>query len=419
MDILHFSIINGRDESLLVNAALYADEVSNYVLISNDSEDLEFWSKYIFDSTGVIITPFLLKNNAHLTVAHYFLKHMDFFKNKQIKYVDLKNCIITQNLDLLPFLSSLFINTQTCNISFLNINAINEVVGKVKDEIIILNNIYNALVTAKLNLLIGESSFPPQTNYNNVTGNEFSSLMLKEIKNKSFEFNNINDSGYLHVENTLKKIRSYLQNIFISIPSSSRDITGRTASNKYIQDGFPLVFKILSVIHYYSAKVQELKGNYNISFLHYIRSVECFIDGYLIIKTVGGFNALDEFIVDGKTRKGAGAKFTRAGDFDSLAMQPFFPIIDSLIKLRNKFFLTHGDMRVCDNIVSDFSRNISDLFSFIESNNQHINFKWSAALKEIEEVMDINIVDFIYYSLVGKYEISGEPYILKTLRTGL
>jgi len=405
MEKLYFSILNGRDGHLISNASLLAEEYENYVLISNDSDDLKCWCKTILNETGVSVTPFLLTQNAYLPVVRYFVYHLDFFKGKKLYYADLLTLDITDNINISELLNNSCQGLKINNELNLNVEAIKDIGGMIKNDIVTLRNIFNNILNNKLDFFIGKSNFSPVINLQNLAGSEFSSLALKEIKSKSYNFNSISTSGYDYIDNILKDIKKCIQNLFIAIPTSSTDILNTSVSSRYCQDGYPIVFKLMSIIHFFSSKIHEDIGNYNIAFLHIVRAVECFIDGYLITKGIGSYNTLEEYVVNGRPRKGAGYKFNQAGNYDSLLNEQSYVKIKNLIEMRNKFFLTHGDMRVCENIVTNFSKDLVDLISHIETNNHHVNFKWIVSYKEIENCMNINAASFIYNSLIEKYKI--------------
>ncbi|WP_272660923.1 hypothetical protein [Providencia sp. PROV150] len=406
MSKLYFSIIGQYDDKLVQNVFMLSSEYENYMIISNDSANIEIWKKNIKASHGKDIDSLVLDSSVYMPCVEFFLGEMECFKNKTLLNVDIKSFDVFEQVSISCILDDVFLD-DGMTIERSSLSSIDSII---RNEIDSLNGIYQNIFDIIHDIFVGKSEASLTENINNISlFTDFSSLSLSEVKKKFFKLSNLKESNYSYVNDFIRNVRRYFNYSFLTIPQSPVNISSLSATNKYCQDGFPLVFKVISVIHYYSAALCEMKKDYSLSFLHMVRAVECYIDGLLLMNNNASYTASNEYAVNGKLRKGATYKLSLASQSNNngqMLQQACYKNVLKYMEMRNKFFLTHGDIRVCENIISDFSSNVSDLISYIENHTMQINFRWVKAYSDLSSLINISKKDFIMKSLLEKYHIN-------------
>lgn len=398
---IYFSTLYDDSEETKLSAAAAADKYKDnwFFLISNSSSIIEDTVNFINRNFNLKCNVVLLDRQWLLDTVPFFIH--DIFKSKEkITYVMLENNLETKVISN---------NENLVNLAIKKIRT-----GESLDKDIIENpiirsqisKIVRTLITAQnyiIKYYIGESTFTPSINISNRTKTDFDGLKLEEYITSMQNVQKLVNTGLLkldeYISNKLIKLKRYLP----IIPQIPNDIIDKTRPSNSLHDGFPTIYKLLSCLQYKSSLLSMEFNNPNSAFLHSIRTIETYIEGFLIYANVATINDFykkgvlsekDVFMINNKKLSGFGTKYASAGDVNNLKTHKFYDKIREMIDLRNKLYLTHGDMKACSMLTKQSLFYIIDFINYIDNCSNQKSLPWKKIYHDIE-----NSTKFDFYGV--------------------
>ncbi|ECF3749760.1 hypothetical protein E4A08_08345 [Salmonella enterica subsp. enterica serovar Hull] len=390
---IYFSILHDNSEDTKLSAAAAADKYKDklFFLISNSSSIIEDNIDYINSNFNLRCNIVLLDQKWLLDIVPFFIH--DMFNNKQkIIQVLLENNLETKDI----FPSGDLINIaigKTISGESLDENTIENPI--IRDQI---SRIVRTLIVVQRSIIkyyIGESVFNPSINISNRAKTDFNGLKLQEYITSLQNIQKLGNTG-------LPKLDEYINNKLITlkrylpiIPNTPNDIIDKTRPSNSLHDGFPTIYKLLSCLQYKSALLSMEYNNPNSAFLHSIRTIETYIEGFLIYANVatisdyynrrGVLSEKDAFMINNNKLSGFGKKYASAGDVNNLKNHKFYVKIREMIDLRNKLYLTHGDMKACSLLTKQSLYYIIDFINYIDNISNQRSLPWKKIYRDIDK----------------------------------
>lgn len=199
-------------------------------------------------------------------------------------------------------------------------------------------------------------------------------------------------SGSLeHISTHVTEVLTYCSSLLASSPASASDLQG---GGTCIQDGFPCVYKIMSIMHYLGFELSMERGLYNKAFMHLFRSLECYASGVLFLRnaeigdksTKSGVKK-DCFLLDGKTVSGFGAVIDGVGTQFGVGGNKHYQVCKFYVGLRNRFHYTHGDLKPSLGLTREFAHSVIRLILKLECVAQQRRFKWRVIFKGLKSAL--------------------------------
>ncbi|MXP49293.1 hypothetical protein FD733_07395 [Pantoea sp. Eser] len=91
----------------------------------------------------------------------------------------------------------------------------------------------------------------------------------------------------------------------------------------------------------------------------------------------------DAFMINNQKISGFGQKYSSAGDVKNIKNHKFYASIREMIDLRNKLYLTHGDIKACSFLAKKSINYISDIINHIDSLSNQKSIPWNKVYLDI------------------------------------
>ena len=402
MKIISFSIVTAKHDGILESIILLSmdNDSDMIVLISNQQAIINYYLSLLSENKKKVKSV-LLKKESFLDNSFYFLPDK-LFPNENNNY-SIFNPETGENKTFFPI--KMLIK------EFLMPKEINHYISPELD-IKKLNNLSDNFLDFIENIFCGKSTIEFSNNEKRKNESDLDSLLLKEFKFYSDKKNwngFLKDHEYAFLHSLVDKIIKEINVFFQCTPKlNSKELK----EPKEIK-GFPAIYKYLSVIHFIAGDLAEKKKLYSINFLHLVRALELYIEGHLIKNKQARFDRKGflSFINKDKEnvkRLGAGAKL----DLMRNQLQKennilkYIDDVELFIKLRNKFYLTHGDIRICSNGIEKFKKLLIIFISELDRHNFQETFLWNDIYKEMKKTFLLKKEDIIYNILIEKNNIN-------------
>lgn len=242
--------------------------------------------------------------------------------------------------------------------------------------------------------LAGESFLATSDVYLRKNDTCFDNISLKELVAGKLLYEDFFKNDICHSLDNLK----YKKELF----SMGVSMISDQSSNLQMIDGYPAIYKFYSALFFYIGLVKYSLGFIASAFMFFFRSLETYCDGFLIMNglaSIGDFynksgqiKGRDVFLLNGHPVNGFGAKWgevmsTAYGNQISSKTKNY---LSDMKSLRNNFLLAHGDSKVNNAVVNDFSAEVRNLIFCLESTCSQINCNWKLVLTKIENAFRIN-----------------------------
>lgn len=253
--------------------------------------------------------------------------------------------------------------------------------------------------------LIGESFLSDSNVIARINCSDFDAIRLSELS-EFLNYLKVNKKNYNILQCNIDDAINVIQNYIVCSPQNASQFTSH-ASNNFIQDSFPCVYKINAVINYLAYEFSVNKKLYNKAFMHLFRTYEYYSSGALFSKGEASFgNAKrkgviqqDCFLINNKSCSGFYPIYKGLlSPLPNLSSNADYIKIDDYISMRNRFHYTHGDLKIREKIVKDFSVTVLNQILFLEValnqrrmlfNDIFVTIKNSLILTRIEKMTSI------------------------------
>lgn len=389
---IFFSILydDSLDTKLLAAAAADCFKDKLFFLVSNSSAIIENVVAFLRSNFGIKCDIVLLDRNWLLDTVPFFIYDIFEIQNK-ITQINLED-----NLSQKKIIPS----NEVINSAISKLISGESVDANTISNPIIRNKISNdikVLIAAReciIKYYIGASAFYPSVNISKRKKTDFEGLKLEEYITSLQDMKKLTNNNSLKINQYLNNKLATLGRYLPIVPQSPNDIIDKTRPSNSLHDGFPTIYKLLSCFQYKSALLSIEYENPNSAFLHSIRTLETYIEGFLIyanIATISDFynkNALlerDAFLIKNKKVSGFGKKYASAGDVNNIKNHKFYNNIREMIDLRNKLYLTHGDMKACSILTKRSLNYIMAIINHIDLVSNQKSVPWSKIYRDIDK----------------------------------
>jgi hypothetical protein len=239
-------------------------------------------------------------------------------------------------------------------------------------------NQYNELRRLVCRLLIGYSFLPDHQLKNKSASSDLDGLQLHDLQAFSTHVAGLVPSFTL-LQAEILGLLSYCNMLLAVRPGSTLAFTNTHATNE-MQNGFPCVYKVMSVLHYLAYQIAMTRKLFSKAFMHIFRAYECYTSGALFLDNatirLHPKSGLDTYLINNQRVVGFGQVFKGIGSYFKLEQNSDYLICKSYIELRNKFHYTHGDVKPSARLASEFSRAVVRQILRIEKAAHQQNFLW-------------------------------------------
>ncbi|MFL9704903.1 hypothetical protein [Aeromonas veronii] len=254
-------------------------------------------------------------------------------------------------------------------------------------------------------LLIGESFLSDSNIITKINCSDFDAIRLSELS-EFLKYLKVNKNNYKILQCKIDDAINIIQNYIVCTPQNSSQFTSH-ASNNFIQDSFPCVYKINAAINYLAYEFSAKKKLYNKAFMHLFRTYEYYSSGALFSTGEASFgNAKrkgviqqDCFLINNKPCSGFYPVYKGLlSPLPNLSSSADYIKMDDYISMRNRFHYTHGDLKISEKIVNDFSVVVLNQILFLEGelnqrrmlfNDIFVTIKDALILTRIEKMTSI------------------------------
>lgn len=260
---------------------------------------------------------------------------------------------------------------------------------------------------------IGDSALPPSSNISNRTKTDFEGLKLIEYTTAISNIGNIKQNNHIRIKNYINKKINTLNKFTPLIPVIPDDITNKSRPSNALHDGYPTIYKLLSCFQYQAAILSIANNNANSAFLHSIRCIETYIDGFLLHESIATINDYynrrgllaerDSFLINNKRINGFGKKFEFAGGVNNIKNHQSYAKIREMMDIRNKLYLTHGDMKACSLLTKISLKHVHVLINYIDNISNQTSLPWHVIHKQINKSVQIDFYGAIKSALADSY----------------
>ncbi|WP_115334608.1 hypothetical protein [Shewanella baltica] len=242
--------------------------------------------------------------------------------------------------------------------------------------------------------LAGESFLATSDVYLRKNDTCFDNISLKELVAGKLLYEEFFKNNICHSLENLKYKRE-LFSLGVSM------ISGQS-SNLQIIDGYPAIYKFYSALFFYIGLVKHSLGFIASAFMFFFRSLETYCDGFLIMNglaSIGDFynksgqiKGRDVFLLKGHPVNGFGAKWGEviATAYGNQINSKTKNYLSDMKSLRNNFLLAHGDSKVNNVVVNNFSTEVRNLIFGLEASCSQVNCNWKLVLTKIENAFRLN-----------------------------
>lgn len=418
--VIYFTQINEYSEDLTLLAAEAANKYHGFYILSFDEEILKYYRHTITPllDEGVAIEYTIINKAILASVVKDFIRNIIKEPTHCIYHIDLISQDITRCDDPIELIKDFIKNKSHAADKdyferYLNESSLSV---EVKFEIIKIYSIISNMSKDVDCFFKGDSFIIKDKNMRRYNYSALDSLRLEELEILIQRMELYKNTEYTSLSRNvtfkIKELKAY----FNFVPSTIENINNRQVRSNYNHGGFPSIYKLISVIQFESALTCLKAGISNSAFLHLIRSLDVYIDGYLILlerASLGDYQYIDRstgkpnrfkdvFLLNGRMVTGITQKINEINDFLD---ESILKSVKCLIQLRNSLILTHGNVKVCHDICREAVGIVRDAILNLDDKIQHGGFTWFMLRQKFKELMDYTYVDNISDCLYKKYGI--------------
>ncbi|MCV4263537.1 hypothetical protein [Pseudomonas capsici] len=386
-------------KNLLAIAAL---EYLDFYIISSSETLLIDTARYVKNLTEVRPTCVLAPSDILQGTAENFLASACLGANTDARFFKF-NLANSHTSEVTQVLANGFQDSQDFKISYIyETQGLHPVV---KNTIESTCTQHNELTTLTARLLIGYSYLPDHLLRQKNSDSDLDGLQLHELKAFTSHLQ-ANIKGFHSIEDNIKSLINYCSSLLFVCPSNASDLSNSHPSTA-LQNGFPCIYKVMSVFHYLAYELSMRKKLYNKAFMHIFRSLECYCSGAMFLDdakianhTTKNGTSKDVYIIGNNEKvRGFGRVFSGLGNYFKLGTDKDYNKCQFYLDLRNRFHYTHGDLKPSEHLVRDFSRAVARQILKVETAGKQTTFLWRDLYRQT------------------KYQLMREP--TETVRTSI
>lgn len=416
--VIYFTQVAETSEDISLMAAEAANKYHKLFMISFSEDILKYYHKMIPSllNENVVVEYRIINAEILTSVVKDFVRNIIEDDADSIYYINLASEEITKCDNPIHIINE-FINNKSHNKTkddfeeYLNGSSLS---GDTKFEILKIYKIINNLEKDIDCFYKGDSFIVKDVNMKRYNYSALDSLKLEELEILIRKIELYKNTEYSVLSKNVliktKELKSYCN----FIPSTVDNINNRHGRNIYNHGGFPGIYKLISVIQFESALKCLMFDISNLAFLHLIRSLDVYIDGFLIFierASLGDYQYIDKntgqikrhrdvFLLKGKMISGITPKLNEIND---LLDSSIFESVKKIIMLRNSLILTHGNVKVCHEICREAVGIVKSAIINLEEKNQHRGFEWSVLREKFRDLMEYTYADHIIDCIYIKF----------------
>ena len=377
---VYFSILDcaNADAALIELLCAATLEYSDFLIISNSRTLLIDTAEQIYNTVQIRPQGLLVPAGSVLATAEHFLKYScrtTYTERCFVKF-DPYTGLTSESIQFCS--KDLTVDMHNSAYHYKNTNKFHPIVKHTIETACAEQNELNRHISQ---LLTGCSFLPDSFLKSKSLGTDFDGLQLHELK--AFTDILITLKPNLRVLST--EVDDLIQ--YCNTLMAVRPITSTDLSNAYptaaLQNGFPCVYKVISIFHYLAYELSLRRQLYNKAFMHIFRTYECYASGALFLRnaTIASYTTKkgtfpDSYILDGDRVFGFSSIYKGLGAHFNLTHNSDYSLCQLYIDLRNKFHYTHGDLKPSRHLTHQFARAIIKQILKIEKSEGQLNFRW-------------------------------------------
>lgn len=375
----YFAIVEGNalataPRELLCAAVL---EYQEFILVGQCENLLTDLSQHVYSVIATRPTCVLADSNALILTVEHFLDYAYLRQDTCRRFF--KVCLDTGTVTLVPQVRDAnFMTDKNQRIYYEpGMQGLHPVVKNVVETACAQHNELFQLVCR---LLIGYSFLPDQQLKNKSAGSDLDALQLHEIRAFLGHISGLMPSFTL-LQEELTELINHCTSLLAVCPASASDLANIQASAA-LQNGFPCIYKVMSVLHYLAYQLAMENSLFSKAFMHIFRAYECYTSGALFLDsatiqlhTKNGIS-LDSYMLKNQRVLGFTPVFKGIGTYFNLEQNTDYLTCKFYIDLRNKFHYTHGDVKPSASLVNEFARAVIRQILKIEKTGYQQNFLW-------------------------------------------
>lgn len=416
---VYFSYIERLTEDIMISAALAAENYPRYIILSYNEQLLSELSDFINENASNPV-PFELIKIPNIffpnTIKDFIqeisgLNDVNFYEHDLVSNISHEIKGIRKVLGEQELIKLLKSERYDLALDFLilkniSFNAANSLINSHK----VLMNVTSEV----MRFHNGDSFFSDVDNFSKQYWSDLECLKLSEFIELINRLKLYTKSDFIVLNDYVLKKVIELKGFVNIIPSDASDVNILTSRNNFNHDAFPSIFKFISVVHFESAlRIKDGKKS-SLSFLHSIRALETYLEGFLIYKNkaiIGDCNQVldgkqkvikDVFLLNGRQVNGISKKLNAVIELKGLEGSAISNEIREVIRIRNKMTLTHGDVKICEKIASATILRVMNIIDELEPKNQVSGFEWTTIRKKVHDILAIDF-ESIGYDLLNKH----------------
>lgn len=386
---VHFSILDGdsldhnRKDLLCAAVVEYVD----FLIIANSSNLLIEVSQYIHAAVEIRPSCILVPSSTLLATAENFLDHayLHFDAGRRFFKLNLDDGSLEEATQLRRV--DFTVDVENRVHSRQNLQRLHPIVRNMVESACAQHNEFASLVSR---LLVGYSFLPDTLLKSKSTNTDLDGLQLQELKAFIDHIQNIGH-GLTLFQGEITSLLSYCNTLLSVRPASATDLSN-SHPTAALQNGYPCVYKVMSVLHYLGYQLSMRRKLYNKAFMHIFRTYECYASGVLFLHNARIDNYIsnsgtrpDAYILGNKLVQGFGPVFKGIGVSFNMLQNSDYQTCKFYLELRNKFHYTHGDVKPSENLLLEFSRSVLRQIIRLEKASNQQTFLWKDVYQQTKE----------------------------------
>ena len=410
---IYFSVLDGNtfDQSQREMLAAAVLEHQRFLIIASSAVLLADASNYVNQSVGVRPVSVLIPSGVLLATAENFLASTFPEIDAEIEKCFYRLCLKDGDIEKISQLKvdSFGLNSENHISCSTQVEYLHPIVKSKVQSVCAEYNEFNSLV---IRLLNGYSFLSDSMLRSRCGDSDLDGLQLRELK----AFNDYLSSvvgGFSVIQPDVQRVISYFNSLINVCPTNSTELS-TTATGAAMQNGFPCVYKVMSVFHFLGYELSLQRKLYNKAFMHLFRSYECYSCGAMFLYGAEISDELKKGVLEkdiyklgtarvfgfGTVFKAVGKEFNVLGDSD-------YQMCDFYLKLRNKFHYPHGDVKVSEGLLHEFSRSVIRQLLNLERRGNQKHFLWKRIYRDIKGTILADNKALAYDAILRELNING------------
>jgi len=408
---IYFSVLDGNafdhnQKELLAAAVL---EHQSFLIVSSSAKLLADASNYVNENAGVRPVSVFVPSGVLLATIENFLDSTFLEVSSERCFYRL--CLRSGDIEEISQLTadSFTLNSEN-SISYLfHLDSVHPIV---KSKVQAVCSEYNEFSLLVVRLLNGYSFLSDPVLRARSSDSDLDGLQLRELKAFNDYLSSVSN-GFLVIKQHILQAISYFNSLLNVCPATAAQLSSM-ATGAAIQNGFPCVYKVMSVFHFLGFELSLKRKLYNKAFMHLFRSYECYSCGAMFLhgaeladELKKGVLKKDVYKLSGARVLGFGKVFDAVGLEFSLLSDPDYQICDFYLKLRNKFHYTHGDVKVSEGLLQEFSRSVLRQVLVLEKRGNQKHFLWKRIYRDIKTILMTDNKYLAHEAILRELKITG------------